>query len=57
MWYFDRIGETFEVKEDPFRTDVYETVDPIFKEHIGHIYKTDCIEVWDKSPSEAAADE
>lgn len=41
MWYADRVGEAFEVIDD-LKYDMYLTTEPIFKEHRGHIYKSDC---------------
>jgi hypothetical protein len=63
MWYDERIGEVFEVEHDPNYEYLYLTVEPIHKEHRGHIYKHDCVEVESlpqaigttEQPSETAA--
>lgn len=42
MWYEKHMGEVFEVEVDPKYDDLYKTVDPIYKDHQGHIKKSDC---------------
>lgn len=41
MWYEERIGKVFEVIDD-LKYDMYLTTEPIYKEHCGHINKSDC---------------
>lgn len=43
MWYEKRMGEVFEVEIDPnFSDTYYKTIEPIYKEHQGHIKFEDC---------------
>lgn len=48
MWYAERLGEVFEVEESDYE-ELFQTVSPIYKEHVGHIFKTDCKIIADQS--------
>jgi uncharacterized protein YdiU (UPF0061 family) len=51
MWYEEHIGEEFEVENDSKYDDMYKTVNPIYKEHRGNIYKSDCEIVKEGEPN------